>query len=90
MNKAKNKQIRFRLEAEPGSQVFLAGTFNGWNPQVTPMKPSPKNGAYLATVALPPGCHEYKFVVNGEWQVDPKSHAWVPNNMGSLNSVVVV
>ncbi len=90
MNRTKTRQVRFRMDAEPGRQVFLAGTFNGWDPRQTPMRENSQKGTYCAAVALPSGCHEYKFVVDGEWQVDPKSHAWVPNGVGSLNSVVVV
>ena len=26
------KRVRFALSAEPGSQVFIAGTFNNWTP----------------------------------------------------------
>jgi hypothetical protein len=47
-------------------------------------------GHYSTTVALPPGRHEYKFVVNGEWQIDEKCPQWVPNASGTLNSVVEV
>jgi hypothetical protein len=32
------KKVLFELPAEPGSQVFVAGTFNNWNPTANPLK----------------------------------------------------
>ena len=34
----REKKVRFELAAEPGSQVFVAGTFNNWNPTANPLK----------------------------------------------------
>jgi hypothetical protein len=39
---------------------------------------------------LPPGEHEYKFVVNGDWRIDGSNPQWTPNDVGSLNSVINV
>ena len=86
----KGKQISFQITAAPGSTVYVAGTFNDWDPKDCPLKDNPNSGIYKATLALPPGRHEYKFVVNGEWHVDPNCSEWVPNGQGSLNSVVSV
>jgi 1,4-alpha-glucan branching enzyme len=33
----KSSKFDFRCDAPDAAQVFLAGTFNGWNPSVTPM-----------------------------------------------------
>jgi len=90
MAKMKGKQVKFQLDAEPGSQVGIAGSFNDWDPQRNPMMDNPKSGCFQATLWLPPGRHEYKFVVNGDWIVDPNSPELLPNGMGSMNSVVMV
>ena len=82
------KRVQFRLSAEPGSQVFIAGTFNNWNPTANPLKDNPDSGHFKAVLRVPPGTHEYKFVVNGVWIMDPKSTGWVQNAYGSLNSVL--
>ena len=84
------KEVRFEVSAEPGSRVFVAGTFNNWSPTANPLKDNPDSGHYKAVVGLPKGRCEYKFVVNGIWTVDPKCADWVPNNYGSLNSVLNV
>lgn len=45
---------------------------------------------YTGTLLLPMGHHEYKFVVNDAWLVDPENLEWTPNDQGSLNSVLTV
>lgn len=90
MKKSTGKKVRFELLAEPGAKVFVAGTFNGWDSSQSPMKENPNSGRYVAEVKVPPGRHEYKFVINDNWQVDPNCSEWVPNGCGSLNSVISV
>ena len=85
---AGKKRVRFQIEAEKGSEVFVAGSFNDWNPRKN--KLTYKGGVYSCTTLLSKGRHEYKYVVNGVWCVDPSCSEWTPNGMGSLNSVVVV
>jgi 1,4-alpha-glucan branching enzyme len=82
------KKVRFETRAEPGSKVFVAGTFNNWDPGKDELKE--KDDLYSASLLLPVGRHEYKFVVDGNWHIDPNCPEWVPNEVGSLNSVVTV
>ena len=84
------RHIRFDLSVNPGSRVFVAGTFNNWNPNANPLKDNPGSGHCKATLLIPTGVHEYKFVVNGEWRTDPNCAETVTNNCGSLNSVLRV
>ncbi len=84
------KKVRFELVTEPGREVFVAGSFNGWDPGQQPLKPRSKSGAYTATVTLPEGTHEYKFVVDGNWQIDPGNPSLTPNGTGSVNNVLQV
>mgnify|MGYP001160719151 CR=1 FL=1 len=85
---AGKKRVKFEMKAEPGSEVFVAGTFNSWDPKKNPM--TAKKGVYSASLLLPKGRHEYKFVINGVWCVDPQCTEWAPNGHGSLNSVITV
>ena len=48
------------------------------------------SGDYHITLMLPPGRHEYKFVINGEYKIDPDCPQWTLNDFGSLNSVLDV
>ncbi len=84
------KRITFNLKADPGSEVSVAGTFNDWTAGVKPMKDKKNDGNFSAVAILPKGKYEYKFVVNGVWCIDPENEDWLANDMGSLNSVLVV
>jgi hypothetical protein len=39
---------------------------------------------------LAPGTYEYKFCVDGHWQPDPENPNFTPNDLGTLNSVLIV
>ena len=67
--------------------AYLAGDFNGWDPTATRMTKS-KDGTFRVRLVLPPGAHEYKFIVDGEWRNDPEAERQVMNSLGTLNSVV--
>jgi 1,4-alpha-glucan branching enzyme len=84
------KKVHFRLRAEPGSAVFVAGSFNDWNPNRHRLEDATGTGDYRATLGLKPGRFEYKFVSDGVWCVDPECPDWARNNYGSLNSVLTV
>lgn len=47
-------------------------------------------GRWLKELALPPGAHEYRLVVDGEWMADPRGNETAPNPFGGLNSVLTV
>ena len=85
---AAKKAVTFTLRAESGKKVFLAGSFNGWDPAAKPM--AEKKGVYSTSLRLEPGKYEYKFVVDGTWCADPECLDCVPNDQGTLNSVVTV
>ncbi len=87
---ASKKQVVFRFSAEPGSTVYLAGTFNNWKPGQLKLEEADEKGVYQAALRLPQGKHEYKFIVNGVWCADPNCSDWVANPVGTLNSVVEV
>jgi hypothetical protein len=53
-------QVEFSYE-----MVALAGTFNDWSTTAHPMEDPEDDGVFCATVVMPAGPNEYKFVVNG-------------------------
>lgn len=83
----KNQRIAFSVRAEVGSKVFLAGSFNNWDPTAKEMVDKNGDGLYTTTLSLAPGTHEYKFVIDGTWCADPECADWVQNDHGTLNSV---
>jgi len=86
---AKPLHVEFRTKAPEGSEVFLAGTFNNWDPKMTPLTHK-GGGLYSTAVSLSSGRYEYKFVIDGKWQLDEECPLWSPNDQGSLNSVAEV
>lgn len=84
------KRVTFALHAESGSEVYVAGDFNGWDPAATRLTDKKTPGEFVVTIAIPRGTYEYKFVINGSWQVDTNNSEWVQNSLGTLNSVLRV
>jgi 1,4-alpha-glucan branching enzyme len=74
---------------KPGArQVCVAGTFNEWKPERTPLV-SRGNGRWVGDLAVKPGRYEYLFVVDGKWEPDPNAKEKVQNPFGGWNSVLV-
>lgn len=86
MKKLRREKIEFLCFDRPGRQVFVAGTFNQWDPGATPMADPNRVGEYSATVCVPHGAHEYKFIVDGAWRHDTDKPDRVRNRYGTLNS----
>ena len=82
------KEVTFKLEATSAREVLLAGDFTEW--EKTPIKlRKGEQGAWNTTVKLAPGQHQYKFVVDGKWQVDPAARTR-PDPFGGSNSIVEI
>ncbi len=83
----KKQRVTFSVRTEAGSEVFLAGDFNNWDPRALSMSDKKEAGVFTVTLSLPAGDHEYKFVIDGTWCVDPECADWVQNDHGTLNSI---
>ncbi len=81
--------ILFTYEAPGAGQVTLAGSFNGWNAEKNPMTKG-DDGTWSVVMALKPGKHEYKFVVDGSWFHDDSNPTTTPDSFGGTNSLVQV
>jgi 1,4-alpha-glucan branching enzyme len=90
MSRYQRRRVQFTVEAEPGSDVFVAGTFNDWDPKARKLQETDEAGVFMTRILLPRGDYEYKFVVNDEWRMDSSCESWVPNEHGSLNSQIHV
>lgn len=69
-------------------EVYLVGDFNGWDPQADRMVK--RKGAFHKLLELEPGEYQYKFLVDGDWHEDPSAVVQVPNDFGTVNSLVRV
>lgn len=82
--------VRFVLVAPDAHAVSLAGTFNQWDANATPLVRSGPAGVWTATLSLPAGQHQYAFVVDGQqWVPDPAAPA-VDDGFGRRNSVLTL
>ena len=64
--------VRFVFVDSRASTVELVGDFNAWTKGVTRLERTAAPGVWSASVALPPGRHEYAFIINGSrWIADP-------------------
>jgi 1,4-alpha-glucan branching enzyme len=53
-------------------QIAVVGDFNGWSAEATPLIARDGTGMWTASITLPPGTHQYAFVVDGaQWVADP-------------------
>lgn len=86
--KKNERLVKFSVPADAGSEVFVAGSFNNWDPTANKLRKYKEN--YITSIVLPVGRYEYKFIINGIWHVDPNCDEWQPNDMGSINSVITV
>lgn len=86
----KGQKVAFALAAAPGSEIYVAGTFNKWNPKRNRLRCNSKSGLFKTALTLTPGRHEYKFIVDGDWCLDANCPHCVPNEIGTMNSVVDV
>ena len=82
------KDHNFMLkEFEDADSVFLAGSFNNWNPTSIPMNKTELG--WEVKLNMPPGKHFYKFVVNGEWITDPENYL-IQREEGNNNSILII
>lgn len=83
------KRVTFALESPAAQQVHVTGSFCDWQTNSCALKRS-ISGTWRTTRSLPPGRHEYRFIVDGEWCDDPNCTERVPNPFGSENCVLHV
>ncbi len=84
-------KVTFSVPSEiVNEEVALAGDFNDWDYESLKLKK--KNGVYQTEVRLKPeNEYKFKYLIDGEvWENDYEADAYVPNEFGTEDSVVVV
>ena len=71
-------------------QVQIAGDFNDWQPEKSPMEKIGDSGVWRTKMNLAAGRYRYRLVVDGQWQQDPYNEMTELNPFGGLNSVLEV
>jgi hypothetical protein len=79
----------FRLEGHAdASIVAVAGSFNNWNQ--SQLLFARDGDAWVCRVDLNPGVYTYKFIVDGNWLLDPANPATQEDEAGNVNNVLEV
>ncbi len=68
--------------------VQVAGDFNNWKPEKTPMRKVKTDGLWQVKLPLTAGTYRYRLVVDGQWMQDANNKETEPNPYGGLNSVL--
>jgi chromosome partitioning protein len=84
------KEIAFTIEAPAGASVQIAGDFNDWAPEGLELTESQGRRVWHKVVSLPPGSHQYKYLIDGRWMLDPDNDQKVDDLFGGANSVIKV
>jgi chromosome partitioning protein len=82
--------ILFATKAPGAGTVKLAGDFNDWNPENTPLQKNGDGQSFTTTLPLEPGRYRYRYVIDGNWHSDPHNEYVESNPFGELNSVVEI
>ncbi len=79
----------FRLKGFKGAKIIaLAGSFNTWNQSQYIF--GREGGEWICRLDLPPGKHTYKFIVDGNWLLDPANPNTEDDDYGVKNSVLTI
>ncbi len=80
--------VAFVQPAALGKEVAIAGDFNRWKP--IPLALNTQANTHELCLALGPGRHEYRLIVDGHWIADPYNTEWSLNSRGEPHSVLQV
>ena len=90
-NKVADRAVDLFISAPQAASVAVVGDFNGWDPQRTRMIRLDHEGRWTARLKLPPGVHQYSFVIDGStWVPDPGAKTTLADGFGGRNSVIII
>ena len=79
----------FRLKGYPNARIVaVAGSFNTWNQ--SQVLCGREGEEWICRLDLTPGKYTYKFIIDGDWILDPDNPTTEDDERGFTNSVVVV
>lgn len=88
----KTARVQFAVPAEVNAEtVCLCGEFNDWDRDKNPMRKR-KDGSFTLSLSLDAGRqYEFRYLLDGErWENDWEADAYIGNEFGSENSVLIV
>src|SRR5215207_3172955 len=82
-----NTAFRLKGHAE-ASVVVLTGPFVGWSQ--SQLLFARDGDEWVCRVELDPGVYQYKFIVDGDWLLDPSNPDTAEDEAGNVNNVIEV
>ncbi len=79
--------VQFGYLEKNAKMVQIAGDFNNWVNEAMECSDGEK-GMWRKYIPLTPGKYRYKFIVDGEWMVDPNNNLTESNVYGGIDSVI--
>jgi hypothetical protein len=81
--------VTFSLTNQEANSVYLIGSFNGWQSEGYAMKRDTQSNRWILEISLPPGNHEYVFLIDDKQTIpDPQAAFYKQDGFGSRNSVI--
>lgn len=84
-----HRRIPFSVTAPRAAKVAVTGDFTQWSQDGIPLRKA-SNGQWGTVLSLPPGDHQYRLLIDGEWCDDPMAKKQIPNQFGGSNGVIEV
>lgn len=86
-----DQRVTFRYRGNSGLRIYLAGSFNDWDPFMYRMMEEPgMPGLYTLSLRLPEGVHYYAYIRNGETITDPLNNRLASRRSGAMVSVLEI
>lgn len=79
----------FHFTSPTAASVQLVGDFTHWQKNPIALTKG-TDGVWRTRVAIEPGTHRYRFLVDAEWQDDPECTLRVANPFGTHDAVLRV
>ncbi|KAK1363924.1 sucrose nonfermenting 4-like protein [Heracleum sosnowskyi] len=73
-----------------GTQVFLYDSFSGWSEGMPMSLIEGSSTVFTAVRDLPPGRHQFKFLVDNVWRIDDRLSFRQDNTYGTISNFILV
>jgi hypothetical protein len=83
-------RARFRVRAPQATEVSVVGSWDDWTAPGTALSPTKEPGLWEAWLALPPGTHRYRFMVDGHTVRPPDAPRYMADDFGGEDAVLEV
>ena len=74
--------VLFSYFSPEALSVCITGDFNEWSSNAEPLFNLSGNGLWQKFIPLPPGQYQYKYVVDGDWHLDPANPKTISGPLG--------